>query len=137
MCRMCRQQCRGVTFDFQCEKFYHDYCQSLCYSKPDLICFFNAGLHKTTSFKGFDCWPKTIEAALNQNVPVVVTSSSKAEAPLDLQRITDICADYNVKVYENPQRNPYASTRPERNYINEEIAPLLFKNFYYFVVQKD
>jgi splicing suppressor protein 51 len=140
MCRLCRSNCRGVTFDFQCKKFYHDYCDSMNYSKPDMICFFNAGLYRTNSFKGFDTWPKTVEAALNQhkNIPVIVTSSAEYEAPLDLQRILSIVQNCDsINVIQEPTRNPYASIKPERNFVNEEIAPLIFKNQFYFVLQSN
>lgn len=36
MCRVCRQNCRIVKFDFQCAKLYHDYAKSSAYMKPDL-----------------------------------------------------------------------------------------------------
>lgn len=137
MCRSCRNNFRGVTFDFHCKKFYHDYCESLNDSKPDLICFFNAGLHRTNSFKGFDTWPRTIKAAFNRNVPVVVTSSAEYESALDLQRILEIFDGENIKVIQEPTRNPYASIKPERNFIQEDVAPLIFKNFVYFIAQKN
>lgn len=36
MCRLCRQECRVVKFDFQCGKFYHEYIKSNGFIKPDL-----------------------------------------------------------------------------------------------------
>lgn len=36
MCRVCRQSCRGVKFDFQCGLLYHDYCKLPGFVKPDL-----------------------------------------------------------------------------------------------------
>jgi splicing suppressor protein 51 len=136
MCRLCRNNCRGVSFDFQYKKFYHDYCESQSYSKPDLICFFNAGLHHLSSFKDFDTWPKTIEAAFNENVPVIVTSSTEYELPLDLERILTIIDQQNISIIQKPTKNPYASMKPERNFINEDLAPFFFKNLYYFIYQK-
>lgn len=36
MCRMCRQDCKVVKFDFQCDKLYVDYVKSGQFIKPDL-----------------------------------------------------------------------------------------------------
>lgn len=134
MCRLCRQMCRGVTFDFQCKKFYHDYCDSTSFAQPDLICFFNAGLHRSTGFQGFDTWPKTIQAALDTRAPILATAYTEYEAPLDLQRIKSV--DDALTIIVPPTINPYASCRPERNFISDEMTPMIFKNYYYFVASK-
>lgn len=133
MCRTCRQSCRAVKFDFQCKKFYHDYCGSSNFTKPDLLCFYNPGLHRSTGYNGFDSWPKTIKSATSQGVPIAVTAYTELEAPLDLDRIRKE-STHDLTIVQEPTINPYASQRPERNFISDEIAPMIFKNYYYFVV---
>lgn len=36
MCRICRQNCRIVKFDFRCGTLYHDYVNSAAFKKPNL-----------------------------------------------------------------------------------------------------
>lgn len=134
MCRQCRQQCRGVRFDFQCKKFYHDYCLSKAFVKPDIVLFFNPALHRP-GFRGFDTWPKTIKSALNTTAPVLVTAVTENESILDLQRIEKI-AESDTVVAQPPKLNPYASTRPERNFATDDVEPIMFKNQFYFIVQQ-
>lgn len=134
MCRICRQNCRGIRFDFQCKKFYHDYCSSSSYVKPNLVCFFNPALHRP-GFRGFDTWPKTILAALDSSAPVLVTSLTKNESLLDLERIEKVASN-DVNILQMPKLNPYASTRPERNFASDDNAPIMFKNQYLFIVRR-
>lgn len=136
MCRTCRQLCRGVRFDFHCKKFYHDYCTSTSFVKPDLICFFNAGINKKTGFKGFDTWPKTIQSAFDTEVPVLVTSYTEHEIPLDLERINNQIGKDFIQVLHPPSKNPFSSSRPERNFTSDDVTPLIFKNNYFFVARK-
>ena len=135
MCKTCRQQCRGVTFDFHCLQFYHDYCDSMSYCKPNFICFFNAGLNSKANFKGFDTWPKTIEKALQQRTPILVTSSTEHEAPFDLLRMQEIAGN-DLIIMQEPTTNPFTSKKPERNFGSDDLVPLTFKNNSYIVVQK-
>lgn len=132
-CRNCRQTCRAVKFDFHARTLYHEYARSPAFTKPNLICFFNPGLYRTTAADGTDAWPDTIMAAVAQNCPIVVTSYTEAEAPLDFERIVTICN--HVKIVQMPTRNPFKAVKPERNFLSEEAQPLMFKNFYYFIVQ--
>lgn len=134
MCRQCRQLCRGVRFDFQCKKFYHDYCTSKAFVKPDVVFFFNPALHRP-GFRGFDTWPRTVKAALDTAVPILVTSATENESILDLQRIEKISGN-DMKVVQAPKLNPYSSTRPERNFATDDVEPIMFKNQFYFIVQK-
>ena len=133
MCRTCRLKCRTVKFDFQCKTLYHDYSASSAFTKPDLICFFNAGLHQT-GYNGMDTWSKTIKCATNTKCPIVVTSYTEYGSPLDLACLKEE-SSRPLEVVQQPTLNPFASKRPERNFISDEIAPLIFKNFFYFVVQ--
>lgn len=134
MCRTCRLKCRVVKFDFQCKRFYHDYQQDTCFIHPDLICFFNPILNSTCSYLGFDSWPFTIQAATGLECPIVVTSYTELDCPLDLIRLQKE-ARRPLQVVVPPKLNPYASQRPDRNFISEEIVPLIFKNYHYFVVK--
>lgn len=134
MCRICRQQCRGLRFDFQCKKFYHDYCASTSYTKPDLVCFFNPALHRP-GFRGFDTWPKTIQAAVDTSAPVLVTSCTENESLLDLQTVEKVTAS-DIDILQMTRLNPFSSTRPERNFASDDTAPIMFKNQFYFVVRR-
>jgi splicing suppressor protein 51 len=134
MCKSCRLNCCGVRFDFQCKKFYHDYCSSASYIKPDLICFFNPALHRP-GFRGFETWSKTIKSAISTTAPIIVTSTTENENFLDLQKIQKVC-DNKITVLVPPQKNPYASTRPERNFVSDETSKIMFKNNFMFVVSE-
>ncbi|XP_059609042.1 muscle M-line assembly protein unc-89 [Phlebotomus argentipes] len=133
MCRTCRQACRGVKFDFQCGKLYHDYAKQPAFTKPDLICFFNPGLYRATGFSGLDTWPDTIKAATQLSCPIVVTSYTELESPQDLAQLNrDSARPLNLT--QAPAVNPFSSQRPERNFISDEVSPMIFKNYYVFIV---
>lgn len=134
MCRICRQNCKGIRFDFQCKKFYHDYCSSSSYVKPSLVCFFNPALHRP-GFRGFDTWPKTIQAAIDTSAPILVTSMTENEAFLDLEMFEKVTGN-DIHVLEMPRLNPYASTKPERNFASDDNVPIMFKNQFYFLIRK-
>lgn len=132
-CRVCRKNCHAVKFDFQSHTLYHDYARSSAFTKPNLICFFNPGLYRTTAADGVDAWPETMIAAVAQNCPIVVTSYTEVEAPLDFERLITICS--HVKVVQTPTKNPFRSLKPERNFLSEEMQPWMFKNYFYFIVK--
>ncbi|XP_052861405.1 uncharacterized protein LOC128268377 [Anopheles cruzii] len=135
MCRTCRLKCRVVAFDFQSRMMYHEYRSSpQRYRAPDLICFFNPGLHRTTGYAGVDSWPRTIRDATGAGCPIVVTSYTELESPLDLQRLVQESVR-PLQIIQGPTVNPYGSKRPDRNFISDETAPMIFKNYYYFLVQ--
>ncbi|XP_026481397.1 uncharacterized protein LOC113388211 [Ctenocephalides felis] len=133
MCPNCEVTNRKVVFQFQCKTLYHEYAKSDAFSKPDLVCAFNPGLHRITGYAGMDTWPDTISAIMDLEVPFVSTAYTELEAPLDLKRIQD-SVKRTVKVLFPPQQNPYASLKPDRNFISEESVPLIFKNFYLTIV---
>lgn len=159
MCRDCRQSCRNVRFDFQCRTFYHDYAKSSAFTKPDLskfltdilpstsskistsfsVCYFNPGLYRMTGFSGMDTWPETVESSLKLNCPIVVTSYTEFESPLDFAQIERFSKSAGrnkpLEIIQPSAVNPFASQRPERNFISDDVAPMIFKNYYYFVVQ--
>uniref|UniRef100_A0A182YJD2 MYND-type domain-containing protein n=1 Tax=Anopheles stephensi TaxID=30069 RepID=A0A182YJD2_ANOST len=134
MCRTCRMKCRVVAFDFQCRTMYHDYRHSSRYQRPNLICFFNPGLHRTTGFAGLDSWPTTIRAATEPGCPMLVTAYTELESPLDLERLQRE-STRTLQIVQAPSVNPFASKRPDRNFISDDTAPMIFKNYYYFVVK--
>lgn len=150
-CRICRKNNRTVNYYFE-NMLYHDYANSANFIKPDLsrfyawkylksikivfiaVCFYNAGLYRATGYQLEDTWPETIVAASNQNCPVVVTSYTAYEAPLDLSRFMQE-SNRRINVAFPPIVNPFSSEKPERNFISEEDAPLMFKNYYCFVLE--
>ena len=77
----------------------------------------------------------TIIKALEEDTPILVTSSTEHEAPLDLLRMQEICGE-QLMVIQEPTKNPFASKKPERNFISDDLVPLTFKNYSYFVVKK-
>lgn len=98
------------------------------------VCFFNAGLYRKTGFNGTDTWPPSIKAAANLNCPLVVTSYTELESPRDLERL-QLEAGRPLEVIHAPQVNAFSSQRPERNFISDEVAPMIFKNFYVFIAK--
>lgn len=164
MCRSCRLNCRIVKFDFQCGKLYHEYAKTSSFTKPDLskilnwffshpninfdlikfvlfltVCFYNPGLYRTTGFNGIDTWPETIRVAVSLCCPIVVTSYTEFESPRDLERLQSEAAKLSNQreliIISPPKLNPFSSQRPERNFVSDEMAPMIFKNFYFFVVK--
>lgn len=135
MCRICRQQCRVIRFDFQCKKFYHDYCTSSSYTQPDLICFFNPALHRP-GFRGFDTWQKTIESAINSSASVLITASTRNECQLDMERVQRLARHDGFEIIQTPKLNPYKSSYPERNFASDSEVPIFFKNQYFFIVRQ-
>lgn len=96
-----------------------------------VVCFYNPGLYRATGFNGLDTWPDTIKAAVSFDCPIAVTSYTEVEAPRDLDRLQRE-AGRELQIIQAPHINPFTSQRPERNFISDEIAPMIFKNFYCF-----
>lgn len=90
-----------------------------------------------TGFSGMDTWPETITTSLQLNCPIVVTSYTEVESPMDFAQIKKFASARTqpLQVIHPPSRNPFASQRPERNFISDDVAPMIFKNYYYFVVK--
>uniref|UniRef100_A0A1B0AQV9 Uncharacterized protein n=1 Tax=Glossina palpalis gambiensis TaxID=67801 RepID=A0A1B0AQV9_9MUSC len=132
-CRFCRKNKRTVSYYFAAN-IYHEYCRTVDFLKPHLICFFNAGLYRSTGYKMEDTWPETILTASQLKVPVVVTAYTEYEMPLDLSRFLQE-SNRHLNVILPPHLNPFASVKPERNFISDDEVPLMFKNYYCFVVE--
>lgn len=81
-----------------------------------------------------DTWPETIFAVSKLNAPIVVTAYTEYESPLDLDRFTEE-SKREMRLLQPPSQNPFASVKPERNFISDDEAPLMFKNYYCFVVE--
>ncbi|XP_061397543.1 uncharacterized protein LOC133333231 [Musca vetustissima] len=132
-CKVCQKNQRTVKYFFEAN-IYHDYCRSKRFLNPNLICFFNAGLYRSTGFNMEDTWPETINAAANLNVPIVVTAYTEYESPLDLERFLEE-GGREMKMLEKPSENLFSSVKPERNFISDDEAPFMFKNYYSFVLR--
>ena len=68
-------------------------------------------------------------------MPLILTAYTAAEAPLDLKRLQDASKE-PLEILLSPQKNPYRSSRPCRNFVSEEESPIIFKNQYITVVRK-
>lgn len=40
-----------------------------------------------------------------------------------------------MRVLYEPKLNPYSSQRPERNFISDDVVPLIFKNYFCFILK--
>jgi len=65
-------------------------------------------------------------------IPVCVTSYTKQEIPREMIRIKSIA---DVETILEPQKNPFASIKPDRNFVSDETAPLIYKNYYLTIVK--
>lgn len=97
------------------------------------VCFLNPGLHRSTGFKELDTWPDTIQAATAIKCPILVTSYTELESPQDFSRL-ETESTRKLNIIQAPELNPYSSLRPERNFISDEAVPMIFKNYYFFIV---
>ncbi|XP_017862919.1 PREDICTED: uncharacterized protein LOC108613753 [Drosophila arizonae] len=132
-CRLCRKAQRTVQYHFE-NRLYHDYYLEPNFLKPDLVCFFNSGLYRATGYALEDTWPETIRATLSIKCPIVVTSYTKYEAPLDLSQFLNQ-SNRHLTVVLPPTTNPFRSEKPERNFISDDDSPFMFKNYQCFVVE--
>lgn len=132
ICSACESSCRRVNVSFHPGKFYHDFCRSKRFARPHLVCLFNPGLYRATGFDGRDTWPETIKEFCKARVPVCVTSYTKHEIPREIIRIKSIA---DVETILEPRRNPFASIKPDRNFVSDDTAPLIYKNYYITVIK--
>ncbi|XP_054000167.1 uncharacterized protein LOC128887823 [Hylaeus anthracinus] len=131
-CTECRATNRSVEVSFQPERLYHELVRSERVSKPDLICAFNAGLYRSTGFAGEDTWPETIREFCKTLSPIVITSYTADEMVWEIARINSMS---DVDVLLEPRRNPFASIKPDRNFVSDDTNPLIYKNYYITVVK--
>lgn len=132
ICSACKSFGRCVNVSFHPGKFYHNFCRSKQFIKPHLVCLFNPGLYRETGFEGRDTWPETIREFCKTQVPVCVTSYTKHEIPREMIRIKSII---DVKTILEPEKNPFASIKPDRNFVSDDAVPLIYKNYYLAIIR--
>ncbi|XP_020285391.1 uncharacterized protein LOC109855492 [Pseudomyrmex gracilis] len=132
LCSACKSSDRRVNVSFHPAQFYHEFCRSKQFVKPHLACLFNPGLYRVTGFEGRDTWPETIREFCKTRAPVCVTSYTKHEIPREMIRIKSIA---DVETILEPQINPFASIKPDRNFVSDDTAPLIYKNYYLAIVR--
>ncbi|XP_013148417.1 PREDICTED: intracellular protein transport protein USO1 [Papilio polytes] len=127
-CENCRVNKRRVLFSFQDKKSYQEYWASDDFIIPDIVCAFNPNIHRSSLYNGVELWSSTINCIFKLKIPFLITSSTIKELKNDLEAIkknTEV--DYNV--VSEVKLNPFASVRPDRNFITDDESPLLFKNY--------
>lgn len=125
LCGECRKSNRSVKVEFQAGKVYHDFATSQDSGCVDLICLFNPGLYRSTGFAGQDTWLETIRVINKSKAIVVATAYTEYEMPKDIERIRSVG---DIEMFVEPQKNPFASVRPDRNFVSDESTPLIYKN---------
>lgn len=128
ICRKCKSFNREIKINFNSKKLYHE----IEDSRADLICLFNPGLYRKTGFDGNDTWLDTIKKFCSKKVPVVITSYTEFEIPRDIERIKTIA---NVEILLGPQKNPFAAVKPDRNFVSDDVVPLMYKNYCISIVR--
>lgn len=130
LCNKCKSAGRAVNVTFKPEMLYHDAVERL--AAPDLICIYNPGLYRKTGFEGKDSWFETIREFCKASVPVAVTSYTKHEILWEIARISSVA---DAQVVLQPRRNPFASVKPDRNFVSDDTDPLIYKNYYLTIVK--
>nr|XP_033339914.1 uncharacterized protein LOC117228324 [Megalopta genalis]XP_033341794.1 uncharacterized protein LOC117229447 [Megalopta genalis] len=129
LCSECKAADRDVGIRFVPKTLYHEIPHL---EKPDVICAFNPGLYRKTGFAGKDTWPETIREFVKSQAPVVVTSYTADEIFWEIERVKSVVRGVNVLL--EPRQNPYASIKPDRNFVSDDTDPLIYKNYYVAVV---
>ncbi|XP_061705032.1 titin isoform X2 [Cydia pomonella] len=132
-CENCQRNKRRVVFGFQDKRTYHEFWASDDFTVPDLVCAFNPSIQRSSAYNGKDTWPATINCILKLKSPLAITSYTLSELTSDLLRVQE-CATVRYNVLCAPRNNCFASVRPDRNFISDDEAPLLFKNYCVTVV---
>ncbi|XP_059056036.1 FK506-binding protein 5 [Achroia grisella] len=133
LCEECQQYKRRMLFNFEDKKTYHEYYDSIDFATPDIVCAFNASIQRSSTYNGTDSWPSTINCILKLKTPFVLTSYTLDELRRDLTRIEEV-SGFELNLVAEPRRNPFASVRPDRNFITDDEMPLLFKNYCFSVI---
>ncbi|XP_043477374.1 uncharacterized protein LOC122508219 [Leptopilina heterotoma] len=128
ICKYCRDSGRQINVTFNQGKLYHE----IKSPETDIVCLFNPGLYRKTGFNGNDTWPLTIKKFSNLKIPVVITAYTEKEIPQDIATIKSLC---NVQVIMEPQKNPFASLKPDRNFVSDDTAPLMYKNQFLSIIK--
>ncbi|XP_012266010.2 uncharacterized protein LOC105691840 [Athalia rosae] len=131
LCRRCKIAGKTIRVSFVANTLYHDFRSSPEYGRPDMSCLFNPGLYRRTAFGGRDTWPKTISELCSAKVPIVVTAYTEREIPMDIARVKSVG---EIRIVLTPRKNPYASLKPDRNFVSDETVPLIYKNYFLSIV---
>ncbi|XP_041972515.1 uncharacterized protein LOC121728407 isoform X1 [Aricia agestis] len=126
LCENCKTNKRRVIFSFQDKLSYNAYYSSDDFITPDIVCAFNPSIERSSIYNGKDSWPSTTQCILKQKVPFIITSYTLEELKRDLERVEQFG---DIKSILEPKPNPFASVRPDRNFITDHEIPLLFKNY--------
>ncbi|XP_078049790.1 uncharacterized protein LOC144476566 [Augochlora pura] len=137
VCSECKAADRAVVVRFLPKTLYHEFSRvevtaDGAAEKPDIICAFNPGLYRKTGFAGKDTWPETIREFAKSRAPVVVTSYTTNEIFWEIDRVKSVCPDVDVLLA--PRQNPFASIKPDRNFVSDDTDPLIYKNYCVAVV---
>lgn len=133
LCTRCKSNGRAVVVSFHPEKLYHEMTRdpSRRVDEPDLICAFNPGLYRKTGFAGKDTWFETMREFLKGVTPVVITAYTADEMLWELARVKSAA---DVEILMQPRRNPFASIKPDRNFVSDDTNPLIYKNYHVSIV---
>ena len=125
-CEDCVKKERVIFYEMA-NMTYHEFTESLRYSKPDTIISFNPQFFKTQD-SDTNSWIPTLEVILDSpEIPLIFTSYTSDEANKDLEFIKDICN--NFKTLYTTEKNPFCSLRPMRN--SSKLGdPLFYSNQY-------
>lgn len=133
LCQKCMSDNRAVIVSFKPERLYHDVLRdSANVAEPDLICAFNPGLYRKTGFGGRDTWYETIREFCGKSKPVAITSYTADEMVWEMARVNSVA---EIDVILQPRLNPYASIKPDRNFVSDDTNPLIYKNFYIAIIK--
>ncbi|XP_034189208.2 uncharacterized protein LOC117608336 [Osmia lignaria lignaria] len=138
LCRQCKSAGRSVLVNFRPGMLYHELISKSTseghhpVTEPDLICAFNPGLYRKTGFAGQDSWFQTIREFSRRTSAVAITSYTVDEMFWEIARIKSIT---DVDVLLEPRENPFASIKPDRNFVTDHSNPLIYKNYYISIVR--
>ncbi|XP_026748532.2 uncharacterized protein LOC113509395 [Galleria mellonella] len=133
LCDDCQRSKRQIVFNFEDKKTYHQYYDSIDFTSPDIVCAFNPSIQRSSTYTGTDLWSSTIKCILKIKTPFVLTAYSLDELRRDLARVEEICGQ-DLNMVADARRNPFASVRPDRNFITDDEMPLLFKNYCFSII---
>ncbi|XP_043600047.1 uncharacterized protein LOC122575315 isoform X3 [Bombus pyrosoma] len=89
-------------------------------------------LYRTTGFAGKDTWLETIREFSKTLAPTTITSYTAQEMLWEINRINSVA---DVEVLLQPCKNPFASVKPDRNFVSDNTNPLIYKNYYITIVK--
>lgn len=130
ICQNCRESGRQINVNFNQGKLYHEIDKNSL--ETNVVCLFNPGLYRQTGFNGNDTWPLTIKKFTNLKIPVLITAYTEREIPQDIATIKSLS---NIQVIMEPQKNPFASLKPDRNFVSDDAAPLMYKNQFLSIIK--